>query len=590
MNNRFLKHCSVFAMTAAFSAFWIAACSDDSVQSTHTPICSETSKPAGDCTCAADGSWTCPEKCTSPKPAGDCTCAADGSWTCSEKCTSPKPAGDCTCAADGSWACTCDEANKPQNATCSCDKTTGTWAECKCSEAPECESEGAQKCSNSGVLTCISDESGCMKWRKLTPEFTVEDSQAWFWGSYEHRNYEMMDCDVSKPDEKITAQIAHLYVLKIDLKAEGVHVFVTPEGIPSEGSCGDPAHNICDSIETNYCETTNCEEVCNPFGFMVTSVFADTAFEGIPQGSIKAAINASLFDKGKYDIQANSNKKIAGTYRAYGYNKSNGTPYKYHFATPRNSIAVGFKKDNSIQFFSHYENNYIDFVSHDNPKCNTFNAQFVEKEFDPMYNIVSGFNVFHNYTDKTTDYSPALKDIEPLSGFIIRNGRTCKEELETERDVTLCVETITNNEIKIPCYWIDNAGKIRIRDINTNKDEQFIYDFRVDFLGDSFIPYARTAIGTDKDKRYLYLIVVDLISEENEKGYKSRGMNIFELADVMKDMGIDTGIQLDSGGSSTMVVRGEDKAIQLMNHPNNKYTDSDERYVAVHLGIVVDDK
>ena len=126
----------------------------------------------------------------------------------------------------------------------------------------------------------------------------------------------------------------------------------------------------------------------------------------------------------------------------------------------------------------------------------------------------------------------------------------------------------------------DDMGNIRIRDIY----KQIKYDFSVKEVGDSFEPYARTAIGTDKDKRYLYLIVVDQIDKGS---YKSRGMNIFEIADAMKEMGIDSGIQLDGGGSSTMVVRGEDKTIKLMNQPKSS---GKEREVAVHLGIVVDDE
>jgi exopolysaccharide biosynthesis protein len=56
----------------------------------------------------------------------------------------------------------------------------------------------------------------------------------------------------------------------------------------------------------------------------------------------------------------------------------------------------------------------------------------------------------------------------------------------------------------------------------------------------------------------LYLITVDGRSES------SSGMSLAELADLMRSLGVYQGLNLDGGGSTTMVIRGE-----VVNHPSD---------------------
>ncbi len=71
--------------------------------------------------------------------------------------------------------------------------------------------------------------------------------------------------------------------------------------------------------------------------------------------------------------------------------------------------------------------------------------------------------------------------------------------------------------------------------------------------------HPRTAVGYSGDGRYLILTVVD----GRRPGY-SRGMDLFELAALMREFGCSEALNLDGGGSSTMVIRGE-----VVNRPSD---------------------
>lgn len=64
--------------------------------------------------------------------------------------------------------------------------------------------------------------------------------------------------------------------------------------------------------------------------------------------------------------------------------------------------------------------------------------------------------------------------------------------------------------------------------------------------------HPRTAVGIREDGRTVVAMVVD----GRQDGY-SRGVNLVELAELMKEKGAYTAMNLDGGGSSTMVVQGE---------------------------------
>ena len=98
-----------------------------------------------------------------------------------------------------------------------------------------------------------------------------------------------------------------------------------------------------------------------------------------------------------------------------------------------------------------------------------------------------------------------------------------------------------------------------------------VLDGEAQKFGDEANP--RTAAGIDKSGRYFYMIVNDGRDEENG----NYGMTQPELGKHMARLGVYYGINLDGGGSSTMVIEGRG----VINSPSDK----SERPVASHLGF-----
>lgn len=86
---------------------------------------------------------------------------------------------------------------------------------------------------------------------------------------------------------------------------------------------------------------------------------------------------------------------------------------------------------------------------------------------------------------------------------------------------------------------------------------------------------ARSAVGFTRDGRYLYLVAV-------EKGPASAGMTLAELAGFLADLGVWEALNLDGGGSTTLVARplGETDPI-----PVNQPQAGNWRAVADALGL-----
>ena len=90
----------------------------------------------------------------------------------------------------------------------------------------------------------------------------------------------------------------------------------------------------------------------------------------------------------------------------------------------------------------------------------------------------------------------------------------------------------------------------------------------------------RTAVGINRNGRYLYLVVVD-----GRQPFYSDGVTFTGLAQLLLDQGAFAGMSLDGGGSSTMVVDGQDGKPRILNSPIDHYIPGTERPVGTHLGI-----
>ncbi len=92
----------------------------------------------------------------------------------------------------------------------------------------------------------------------------------------------------------------------------------------------------------------------------------------------------------------------------------------------------------------------------------------------------------------------------------------------------------------------------------------------------------RTAAGLDHKRNELLLVVVD----GRQPGY-SEGVTVNEMAQIMLSLGAYEAINLDGGGSSTLVVEGPNEHPKVLNSPINHGLPGLQRPVANHLGISI---
>ena len=90
----------------------------------------------------------------------------------------------------------------------------------------------------------------------------------------------------------------------------------------------------------------------------------------------------------------------------------------------------------------------------------------------------------------------------------------------------------------------------------------------------------RTLFGVSEDRRYLYLVAID----GRQPGY-SNGANDYESASWLLLLGAYDGVNMDGGGSTTMVVQDTTGAAVRLNQSSAVADSGRERTVGSHFGI-----
>lgn len=91
--------------------------------------------------------------------------------------------------------------------------------------------------------------------------------------------------------------------------------------------------------------------------------------------------------------------------------------------------------------------------------------------------------------------------------------------------------------------------------------------------------YPRTAIAIDKQGKKLWLIAID-----GKQPLYSEGATAAELSQIILDLGAEYALNLDGGGSTTLVAATDNQA-NLLNAPIHTKLPMRERPVANHLGF-----
>ena len=173
------------------------------------------------------------------------------------------------------------------------------------------------------------------------------------------------------------------------------------------------------------------------------------------------------------------------------------------------------------------------------------------------------------------DYYPHVGDpVTPL-GFAASNGKVYSTGVETNTGVepTLYISrrnALTFNNPPNNVYSAISGGRMLVLKGEAAPDL------------DNQALEPQTAIGINRNGRYLYIVVVD-----GRQPLYSNGITFAKLADLLIKQGAYVAMSLDGGGSSTMVIEGRNGEPVILNSPIDNYIPGRERPVGNHLGIYI---
>ena len=190
-----------------------------------------------------------------------------------------------------------------------------------------------------------------------------------------------------------------------------------------------------------------------------------------------------------------------------------------------------------------------------------------------------------NITDTTSDIASENNAILAIngdyygarqSGYVIRNGSLYRNS-SGNRDALAIMkngefkfvsegETSAETLLQNGALQVFSFGPVLLEDgsISVTENEE---------VGMAMASNPRTAIGYLGKNHYVFVVSDGRTSE-------SAGLSLYELASFMKSLGVSDAYNLDGGGSSTMVFKGE-----LINTPTTNGHSSEERAVSDILYI-----
>jgi len=177
-----------------------------------------------------------------------------------------------------------------------------------------------------------------------------------------------------------------------------------------------------------------------------------------------------------------------------------------------------------------------------------------------------GFLPWHSNT--FLDYYPHTGDPIDVIGFASSEGTIYSKD--TDKEPALYFSRTNQARFNTPIGNNYNVISGNIMLVKNGKASNF--------LDSSLSP--RSAVALDRANRHLILVVVD----GRQPGY-SEGISLAELAELLIYHGGHIAMNLDGGGSSTLVVEGIFGSTNILNSPINNSIPGRERVVGNHLGI-----
>ena len=191
-----------------------------------------------------------------------------------------------------------------------------------------------------------------------------------------------------------------------------------------------------------------------------------------------------------------------------------------------------------------------------------------------------------NITDTTSDMAANNNAVLAIngdyygarqSGYVIRNGKLYRDN-SGNRDALVIQkngefkfvsesETSASELLQDGALQVFSFGPVLLNNGEISVGEN-------DEVGMAMASNPRTAIGYLGNNHYVFVVSDGRTSE-------SAGLSLYELASFMKELGVKDAYNLDGGGSSTMVFKGE-----IINNPTTSGRSGEERAVSdiVYIG------
>ncbi|MBN1874963.1 MAG: phosphodiester glycosidase family protein [Anaerolineae bacterium] len=200
----------------------------------------------------------------------------------------------------------------------------------------------------------------------------------------------------------------------------------------------------------------------------------------------------------------------------------------------------------------------------------TTTSEFLEKY--ALQIAINGDFFSPFYVKSFMDYYPHIGDPVDVSGLAISNGEKYSEDTSGDGHLCIMPQIIQIRQTSCPDStqqalsgnWVFvDQGRVAI-------SSQYSYHNDL---------HPRTVVAVDEAGKTLWLIVVD----GRQPGY-SEGVNMEEMANIVLSLGAYTALNLDGGGSSTLVVSWNGRT-KVFNAPIHTRIPMRQRPIANHLGV-----
>ncbi len=262
-----------------------------------------------------------------------------------------------------------------------------------------------------------------------------------------------------------------------------------------------------------------------------------------------AAINADFYEQGGYSSNAQVEGgiivKSPGYFSAFGINQDNDLhigriSFSTWLAIDSNKVLINgvnrARAENEVILYNHYYGK--------STRTNIWGSEFLlkfltpplindtlkavildEKENSGNMTFSNNLHVLSAHNNNGLLLSEKLDPGDTLDLFIGLNGMPGK------------IETLVGGFVQLI-----KSGKSFVDSSFRKEGKEDIKERFVSFR------HPRTAIGYTKDEKTFFMITVD------GRQPSSAGMTLYELADFMLELGIWEALNLDGGGSTTMVI------------------------------------